>query len=254
MSQTNRHHRLHVLASLCAVALLGGCNVQDRLSNVGKVPELAPISNPTTGPGYQPVSLPMPAPDPTITMAPNSLWRSGARGFFKDQRAHTIGDILTVQVVIDDEASLKNETDRTRNNSEGVEIGGFWGVDGILTGALNDVFDPTAAVDLGSDSRNKGQGSVNRNESIELEVAALITQVLPNGNFVIQGRQEVRVNFEVRELIIAGVVRPEDIDPLNTISHEKIAELRVAYGGRGQISDVQQPRYGTQVFDILMPF
>ncbi len=114
--------------------------------------------------------------------------------------------------------------------------------------------DPGNLVGLNSGSTSEGSGSIRRNEEIELKLASVITDVLPNGNLVIYGRQEVRVNFEVRELAIAGIVRPEDITSANTISYEKIAEARISYGGRGQITDVQQPRYGQQLYDIIFPF
>jgi flagellar L-ring protein FlgH len=240
-------------ALLLGLFLLGGCNAAERLSRIGKEPDLSPIANPVERPDYRPVSLPMPAQEEAI-YPPNSLWRTGAHRFFRDQRARGIGDILTVTVTIRDAADLSNETRRVRRNSEGMGIGGFFGYEARLDRVFPNEIQPGSAVDLGSDSSNLGRGSVSRNEKIDVDVAAVVVQVLPNGNFVIQGRQEVRVNFEVRELYVAGVVRPEDITPRNRISHEKIAELRVAYGGRGQITDVQQPRYGSQVLDVILPF
>jgi flagellar L-ring protein precursor FlgH len=133
-------------------------------------------------------------------------------------------------------------------------VGGLLGVENQLNRFFKGNVDGGSLVDLDSDVSNQGQGNVSRNEAINLNVAAVVAQVLPNGNLVIHGRQEVRVNFEVRELYVAGVVRPEDITPDNAIAHEQIAELRIAYGGRGQLSDVQQPRYGSQVLDVILPF
>jgi flagellar L-ring protein precursor FlgH len=245
---------MRTAVTLLAVALLTGCNAADRLSNIGRAPELSPIQDPVRQPDYRPVSMPMPATMPADPMAPNSLWRTGARGFFRDQRARQVGDVLTVNVTIKDQASLRNETERGRTNSEGLGIDGLFGLPDVLDNAIGGTFAPGSAVDLNSSLRNQGRGSTRRNEDISTNIAAVIVQTLPNGNLVIQGRQEVRVNYEMRELIVAGVVRPEDITPTNTISHEKIAELRVAYGGRGQLTDVQQPRYGSQVLDVILPF
>ncbi len=236
------------------LALLGGCaNTIDRLVHVGQAPELTPIENPVAQAGYRPVSLPMPAREPEIYPA-NSLWRQGARSFFKDQRARTVGDVLTVEVTIADEATLRNETQRSRDNEDNLSASHFFGLESRLDNFLPDAVDPSNLVDLESELEHGGRGNVARTEEIRLNVAAVVTQVLPNGNLVIQGRQEVRVNFEVRELYVAGVARREDIRPDNTIQHDKIAELRVAYGGRGQITDVQQPRYGAQVLDIILPY
>lgn len=233
---------------------LAGCNTAERLAQVGRVPELAPIENPAARAGYRPVSLPMPDPDPEISAGANSLWREGARGFFRDQRARRVGDVLTVNVTIKDSANLENQTVRSRKNNEDVSFADFFGLQNKLNDWLPSPVDPSELVNIDSATSNLGRGTVKRSEDIEMNVAALVTQILPNGNMVIEGRQEVRINFEVREVLVAGVVRPEDITPLNTIPHEKIAELRVAYGGRGQISDVQQPRYGAQILDILLPY
>ncbi len=239
--------------SLLIGLLLTGCNALDRLENVGKEPELSPVGQPVQRSDYQPVSLPMPAHVPEVYQA-NSLWRQGARSFFKDQRARTIGDVLTVNVTIQDEASLQNQTSRSRANSENLGVGGLLGIENQFNRFFKGTVDPGSLVGMDSDLSNRGQGNVTRNEDINLNVAAVVAQVLPNGNLVIHGRQEVRVNFEVRELYVAGVVRPEDITPDNSINHEQIAELRIAYGGRGQLTDVQQPRYGSQVLDVILPF
>lgn len=242
------------LGLLLALLLLPACMVPERLADVGRAPELAPIENPVQRSGYRPVSLPMPDPEPQASAGANSLWREGARGFFRDQRARRVGDILTVNVTIEDKAELSNRTSRSRQNSDDLGVTGLFGLENKLEKWLPGPIDPSALVDLNSAVNNAGRGEVNREESIEMNVAAVITQILPNGNMVIEGRQEVRVNFEVREVLVAGIVRPEDITPANTIPHEKIAELRVAYGGRGQITDVQQPRYGAQILDILLPY
>jgi flagellar L-ring protein FlgH len=245
---------LRPAAALLGLALLGGCaNTIERLMQVGQPPELTPIGNPAAQASYRPVSLPMPAQEPEIYPA-NSLWRQGARSFFKDQRARTVGDVLTVQVVIADQATVSNQTERTRDNEDNFSASHFFGYESKLDKIFPNAVDPNNLVDLNSDMLNSGRGNTSRNEEIRVNVAAVVTQVLPNCNLVLQGRQEVRVNFEVRELYVAGVARREDIRPDNTIPHDKIAELRVAYGGRGQITDVQQPRYGAQVLDIILPY
>ena len=234
--------------------LLGGCaNTIERLSQVGQAPELTPIENPVAQAGYRPVLLPMPAHEPEVYPA-NSLWRQGARSFFKDQRARTVGDVLKVEVTIADEATLRNETQRSRANEDSLSASNFFGLESRLDNFLPDAVDPSNLVDLESELEHGGRGNTARTEEIRLNIAAVVVQVLPNGNLAIQGRQEVRVNFEVRELYVAGVVRREDITPDNTIQHDQIAELRVAYGGRGQITDVQQPRYGAQVLDVILPY
>ncbi len=245
------------IARALALTILGlslaGCNALTRLSQVGQEPSLAKIENPAALLDNRPITMPMPAPVHVDRQA-NSLWRPGSRAFLKDQRAASIGDILTVIIEIEDEATISNTTERTRTAGEDAAASSLLGYEASLGAILPEAVDPTSLIDLSSNSNTQGSGSVNRDEEINLRIAALVTQVLPNGNLVIAGRQEVRVNFEVRELQIAGMIRPEDITSINTIFYDQIAEARIAYGGRGQLTDVQQARYGQQIYDILWPF
>jgi flagellar L-ring protein precursor FlgH len=239
-----------VLLSTVA-ALTSSCSAVDRLKDLGEQPKLSSIENPTTKPGYKPVQMPMPTPQPAV-YNPNSLWRNGSRAFFKDQRAQQVGDILTVTVNINDQATVADETQRSRSSTEDSGVSNFIGA--------NTIANPSKAVLPGrlltadSTSSSDGKGSVNRQEALQTNIAAVVTQLLPNGNLVIEGKQEIRVNFEIRELVVAGIVRPEDIQSDNTIDSTKIAQARIAYGGRGQLTDVQQPRYGQQVLDVMLPF
>ncbi len=243
---------LKLTATLALTGLLAGCATIDNLASVGEAPKLTAISDPTAQAGYRPVQMPMPEAV-VASYQPNSLYSSVNKGFFKDQRAHKVGDILTVLVTISDSAKFSNATDRSRTSSSDGSIGG---VLGSIFGGKVPLADVEASGSLSTSGSlaDQGSGSVDRKESIATSVAAVVTQVLPNGNFVIEGRQEVRVNYEMRELIVAGIVRPEDINADNTIESAKIAEARISYGGKGQITQMQQPRYGQQITDAIMPF
>jgi len=187
-----------------------------------------------------------------VSYNPNSLWRNGSRAFFKDQRAHQIGDLMTVTVNITDQANFANETQRSRKNQEDSGVTDFIG--SKLLGTEAQKILPGRILTADGSASSDGKGSIQRAETLVTNIAAVVTQVLPNGNLVVEGKQEIRVNFEVRELIVAGIVRPEDIQSDNTIDSSKIAQARISYGGRGQVTDVQQPRYGQQVMDVLLPF
>ena len=244
-----RPARVGALFAVLSVA--SGCSAVDRLSQIGETPKLNAIENPTAQPGYKPVSMPMPKPE-LVSYNANSLWRNGSRSFFKDQRAHQIGDLLTVTVNITDQANFANESQRDRTSKESANLNDFIGkqlLSGNAAKALNG-----AILSTDSTSQYDGKGSIQRQETLQTNIAAVVTQVLPNGNLVVEGKQEIRVNFEIRELIVAGIVRPEDIQSDNTFDSSKIAQARISYGGRGQIFDFQQPRYGQQVTDILLPF
>jgi len=249
MSKNRFLRPLAVLGLLLAPAVLGGCSSLDRLMNVGEKPKLSSIDNPTAQPGYKPVQMPMPQPQPAA-YNPNSLWRNGSRAFFKDQRAHQVGDILTITVNITDKAKIANETQRSRSGSENSTFSTWFAR--VPFGTRDPL--PGQLATTNSTSASDGKGSVDRQEALTTNIAAVVTQVLPNGNLVVEGKQEIRVNYEMREMVVAGIVRPEDIQSDNTIDSSKIAEARIAYGGKGQISDVQQPRYGQQLLDIALPF
>ena len=236
------------------IVQLSGCNVLSRMSEIGDGPELSTIDNPMAAESYQPVSMPMPAPQ-AVEENPNSLWRAGAKAFFKDHRAKNVGDILTVNLALSDNATLSNVTERERADTEDSDVTDLLGFEDKLGEVFPDTIDsPGTIVSFGTTSVTSGDGTITRSEAVNLELAAIVTQILPNGNLVIMGRQEIVVNSELRELMVTGVIRVSDIDTNNTIEHTDIAEMRVAYGGRGSLSQLQQPRWGMQVWDILFPF
>ena len=242
-----------IMSLISITLLLSACGSAGRLANVGHPPKMTKIENPADDKNYRNVSMPMPEVK-EIVKEQNSLWASNRQTFFKDQRANNIGDILTVIIDIDDEAELENESERSRSADEDVGLPNVLGFETKLLEALPAGASVESLVNANSSSRSRGSGSTEREEEVSMTLAATVTQILPNGNMLIQGRQEVRVNFEKRILELAGIIRPEDITTDNSISSEKIAEARISYGGQGQITDVQQPRYGQQVYDILFPF
>lgn len=243
--------RLALLVVMIVAA--NGCAAGSRIKNIGRAPDLSPTENPAGLYGGRAISMPMPAASVEVANA-NSLWKAGSRSFFKDQRARRLGDIVTVVIDINDKARMNNTTERRRDNGETAEIPAFGGFEQTLTDILPNGANPAQLVDLSSGSTVRGEGSVDRREDVDLIVAAVVTEVLPNGNLVVAGKQEVRVNNEVRELTVTGVIRPEDISNANRINHTQIAEARISYGGRGQLTDVQQARYGQQLYDIIFPF
>lgn len=253
MTRTVTKTALHTALILGTALTLGACNTLDRLAQIGNPPELSTIANPNKAGGYTPVSMPM--PDPVrVTRQANSLWQEGSRAFFKDQRASDVGDIITVVVALEDEAQLDIRTRHDRTKTDDFDVTGLFGVENLIAKALPGAETGADLVNLNSAMANDGRGRVDRTETVNLRLAAVISQKLPNGNLVVFGRQEIRVNFEVREVVVGGIIRPEDIATTNTISYDQMAEARIAYGGRGQLSDLQQMRYGSQVLEVLMPF
>ena len=240
---------------LSAVQLTACSGMVDRLNNVGKDPEISRSQNPQTAADYEPMTWPLPRAAETVPQTSNSLWQPESRTFFRDLRASQVGDIIKVTVSISDRASLSNESETTRTTTEDAAAPQIFGFEGYLAGKVL----PGAAnlSDLLTVSGNRsvaGEGSIDRDETIQTEIAAVVTQKLPNGNLVISGSQEVRVNQEVRRINITGVIRPQDIAADNSVTSSQVAEARISYGGKGIISDAQKPRYGYEIIDAIAPF
>jgi flagellar L-ring protein precursor FlgH len=236
--------------SLLVGLALAGC---DRVASVGRPPELSPAGG---GAQQRAMSI-VPLPDRLEGDLPAdaaSLWSRDRGSLLGDRRAQARGDILTVVINIDESAEFQNSSERSRNNAEGLQIPEFFGIPQRLNGDLPEGATLDDAVSATSSSRSQGEGSTQRSEELTLRVAATVTEVLRNGVLRIEGSQEVRVNFELRQLLVTGFVRPEDVSRSNEITYDKIAQARISYGGRGQITDVQQPRYGQQIADIILPF
>lgn len=235
------------LTALSALSL-GACSTA---VEAVRGPELAPIGYPAALVPVQQQYLPAPESRPASA---NSLWRTGARTFFGDQRARYVGDIVTVRIDIDDRAQTQNSTQRARTNDASGGVTNFFGLENSIGQAFPGGFDPANMVGVQGQANASGSGSVNRSERVSLTIAAVVTDVLPNGNLIIQGRQEVRTNREVRELTVAGIVRPQDISSANSIDHTQIAEARISYGGRGDISRMQATPAAQSLVERFSPF
>lgn len=238
--------------ALTSTLALGACSTA---VEAVRGPELAPIGYPAALVPTSQVYMPSPEQQRADRAASaNSLWRTGARTFFGDQRARRVGDIVTVNIDIDDRAQTQNSTARSRSNEISGGVTNFFGLENSLGRLFPGGFDAANMVGMEGESSANGSGSVNRSEKVSLTIAAVVTDVLSNGNLVIQGRQEVRTNREIRELTVAGIVRPEDISSANTIAHTQIAEARISYGGRGDISRVQATPAAQSLVERFSPF
>lgn len=241
------------LKTVSGVVLCLGLVACGRTDHLGKAPS---FSDPNTSREHSAMitsSLPMVLEEPTA-LDQSSLWSRQRGSLLGDRRAVQRGDIMTVVIEIDEEAEISNETDRSRSGSETLNVPQLAGLPQRLDRRLPEGASSADLVGINSSSSSSGDGSVRRNEKLTLRVAATVVDVLPNGVLAISGKQELRVNFELRELLVSGYVRPADISRQNEITYDKIASARVSYGGRGQITDVQQPRYGQQVLDVILPF
>jgi len=237
--------------TLLLVALaVSGCG---RTDHMGKAPSFTPTTN--NQEHYAMMNPPLPQQASVSRRSDTaSLWSGNKASLLGDRRAASRGDILTVVIEVDEKAQIKNESERNRSGSDSLSLPALAGLpqrinERLPTGATTDPL-----VDISSDSKSSGDGSVKRSEKLTLRVAATVVDVLPNGVLAIEGSQELRVNYELRELLVSGFARSEDISRKNEITFDKIASARVSYGGRGQITDMQQPRWGQQVMDAVLPY
>jgi flagellar L-ring protein precursor FlgH len=242
---------MRLLLLAVVIALTSGCA---RMRQIGQEPDFTPPESTVERTAMMNSGLPTSLDQGPALPTTASLWTGDRGSLLGDRRAMQRGDILTVVIEIDDRAEISNSTDRARAASQQMSVPSLFGIPQRIDAQLPNGASMDTAVGLSSTSSASGDGTIRRNEKLTLRVAATIVDVLPNGVVSIQGTQEVRVNFELRELSITGYVRPEDITRQNEITYDKIASARISYGGRGQISDVQQPRYGQQAAEILLPF
>ena len=243
-----------IMSLLAATCLASGCaGTLEKLEAIGKPPALAKVDDPTAQKNYKPLTWPLPeAPVPKPQA--NSLWQPGARAFFRDGRAARVGDILRVKINITDQAEFDNNTTSTRTTAEAVAPPSLFGLQNRLTGLGLSPANQAGGISVTGNATHNGNVTAKRKETVQTQVAAMVTQVLPNGNFVISGKQEFLMNYDIREVSIKGVVRPQDIGTDNTVDSTQVAEARITYGGRGQNMDVQQSRWGSQAIEAISPF
>ncbi|MEJ2124294.1 MAG: flagellar basal body L-ring protein FlgH [Alphaproteobacteria bacterium] len=250
MTTTQSTRALRLISLLPFVLLLTGCS--SWFPEVNKAPSLTPI-----GANLKPKKMPIASvttPRPVYRRG-NSLWQDASADLFRDPRANKVGDVVTVKISIKDKASLDNQNNRSRDSSAELDVKFDSSIEASaynphLKNKVSGSLKPTTDAKTSS----KSKGGISRSESIDLLIAAVVTGVLPNGNLIISGTQEVRVNFEVRVLSVAGIVRPRDISTNNSVSYDKIAEARISYGGKGRITEVQQPGWGQQIIDSIAPY
>ena len=250
-------NRTLIFLTATSLALSGCGNTLRKLDSIGEQPALSKVENPQLRPDYKPLSWPLPDPEGSTAHTANSLWQPGARGFFRDQRATRVGDILRVNVSIADNAKFDNTTTTNRTTADKSSIGALGGLEkkiGALIPLAGVSTNPLDLIDTSGNTQSNSTGKIDRKETIKTQVAALVTQVLPNGNLVIEGTQEILVNYEVREVSVRGVVRPQDITSDNSVDSSQVAQARIVYSGRGRVSDIEQPRWGQQAVEILSPF
>jgi flagellar L-ring protein precursor FlgH len=244
-------HAWWVLIVACCMGVLMGCQSSvDKMRALGRVPEFSDIRYPNRS-----ASDMLDAESQGGRPAANSLWQASSGAFFRDQRARRVGDIVKVIVNVSDSASLNNQSQHGRTTKDNLPMPTVMGFEKILQGKLlPGGADSATLLNIGGSNSVSGSGTIKRNEKVTTQIAATVVRILPNGHLAIRGSQEIRVNYELREITLQGIVRPQDISAENEVQLDQIAEARISYGGRGHVSNVQEPRVGHQLIEALSPF
>jgi len=158
---------------------------------------------------------------------------------FSDNKARHVGDTLTI--TINENASTTSQASTKTSKNENLNYGPGFGP------LLHNI--PTFGL-TGSIGSN-ASGSTNRTDNLAASIAVTVTQVLPNGNLVIEGKRKVGMNAETQEITLTGVVRPQDIAFDNTIQSPLVADAQIKYGGRGPVGDKQHDGIISRVFKFL---
>lgn len=246
--------KLQILPATGLCLFLSACQMAERLSNVGEPPELSQIQDPTLVADYEPVTMPMPMTKRQTTRI-NSLWQSGARAFFKDQRACQVGDVLTVKIDLFEKIELDKDFQANRKTLDASNITNLFGYEEYLGNIFPSTVDKNKLTTVNSVANINSMGNVKKREdTLKVELAATIIQILPNGNMVIEGRQDIRMSGELKTVDLKGIIRREDILSDNSITYDKVAEARISSVGKGEMSDLARVPWGQEVLDKVLPF
>ena len=242
------------LVLLCSLALAGCDVIAQRLQSVGRVPEFTKVNTYEMDMREEAMRASIISEEMTSgrQVPSNSLWKQGFKTFLRPRSA---GDIIKVKISIQDQAQLNNQTTKGRQSTEKGGVANLFGLENKIPLLLPGQVNPANLLNMNNNDQMTGNSQINRRETITTTVAAAVIRVLPSGNLLIKGSQEIRVNYEIREVSVEGIVRPEDIsNDDNSVNLDQVAEARISYGGRGQISEYQQDKYGKQVIDAISPF
>jgi flagellar L-ring protein FlgH len=187
-------------------------------------------------------------------VSPGSLWTPGAKfvDMYIDQRAKRIGDIVVVQIVENSSADKEAKTESKKTNTMDNSITTILGIPLNKSSIKGDKLSPEVNASTSTDF--KADGKTTRTGTISGSVSARIERILPSGNLVIKGKKQTRVNSELQYIIISGIIRPEDVSPINTIQSTYIADMQLDYYGTGVIGDQQNKGFIARALDKIWPF